>query len=112
MAALGWLAMTSRPVCAVRICSAACASRSMPVSALLRFGVEEQALRRRLQSPVAAVEQRESELLLETRDLCADGGLRDAHGRRGIGDGAMVDDSAKRLEETDIHQPIKSCYCV
>ena len=103
MAALGWLATTSRPTWAVRICSAAL---RQPVDAgerLVGLGVEQQALRRRLQAAVAAVEQREAELLLEARDLCADGRLRDAHRRRRTGDGAVVDDGAERFEETDIH---------
>src|SRR5207248_5729170 len=62
-----------------------------------RFGVEENTLGRRLQSPRTPVEQREAELLFEAGDLRTDSRLRDAQGRRGIGDRAMVDDGAERF---------------
>src|SRR5215510_15701972 len=75
------------------------------------LGIEQHALSCRLQPPVAAVKQREAELLLETSDLRTDGRLRYAHGCGRLRNGAVVDDGAKRFEEPYIHLSIKPRYC-
>src|SRR5262249_41964578 len=74
-----------------------------PRQYLVGLRIEQHALSRRLQPPIGAVEQRETELLLKTSDLRTDGRLRHAHGRRGLRDGAVVDDRTERFEEAYIH---------
>src|SRR5262249_28583170 len=78
-----------------------------PGQRLAGFGVEQETLRGGRQAAVAPLEQQKTQLLLEPRNLRADCGLRHPKGRRGVGDGAVIDDGAEGLEKTNVHESNK-----